>query len=169
MTTTSMTTAPTITAQDQGEIALLVSRFFRALDAREFAAGWARAYVTDDIRTVTPIGLAEGADAVRHTEEAIRRFARTQHVSADVLVDVDAASGTATASWNAHMTHVHHPATLERRGPGADPLFTVGGRYDAELRRTDEGWRISRMSVEALWTTGQPPLLPEGVEPVLPR
>ncbi|WP_030617840.1 nuclear transport factor 2 family protein [Streptomyces sclerotialus] len=157
------------TSQDHAEITLLVSRFFRALDERKFDAGWARAYVTDDVRTVTPIGLAEGAAAVRHTEEAIGRFARTQHVSADVLVDADAASGTATASWNALMTHVHHPATLERRGPDADPLFTVGGRYDAQLRRTDDGWRISRMSVEAIWTTGQPPVLPEGVEPVLPR
>ncbi|WP_181138529.1 nuclear transport factor 2 family protein [Streptomyces sp. Ru73] len=157
------------TTRDHTEIALLVSRFFRALDERKFDEGWARAFVTDDVRTVTPIGLAEGAAAVRHTEEAIGRFARTQHLSADVLVDADAASGTATASWNAHMTHVHRPATLERRGPGADPLFTVGGRYDAELRRTDEGWRFSRLAVEALWTTGQPPVLPEGVEPVLPR
>ncbi|UYQ61451.1 nuclear transport factor 2 family protein [Streptomyces peucetius] len=140
------------TQTDHTEIALLVSRFFRALDERKFAPGWADGYVTDDVRMVAPVGVYEGPAAVRGTEEAIGRFARTQHMSSDLLTDIDEASGTAHASWNALMVHVHHE--------DPDPLFTVGGRYDTELRRTDEGWRISRMSVEAVWTTGRPPVLP---------
>jgi hypothetical protein len=62
------------------------------------------------------------------------------------------------ASWNALMTHVHHDATLQQRGADADPLFTVGGRFEAELRRTPNGWRFSRVAVRPIWTKGQPPL-----------
>ncbi|QJT05689.1 nuclear transport factor 2 family protein [Streptomyces asoensis] len=147
------------TQTDHTEISTLISRFFRALDERKFDGDWARGYLTDDVRTVTPIGAADGVEAMAHAEEALERYARTQHIASDVLVDVEAAAGRATASWNALMTHVHHDATLQQRGEGANPLFTVGGYWEAELRRVREGWRISRMSVQAMWTTGQPPEL----------
>ncbi|MDR6978052.1 hypothetical protein J2X68_004776 [Streptomyces sp. 3330] len=147
------------TQTDHFEISTLVSRFFRALDERNLVGDGARAYVTDDVRSVTPVGAADGAEAMAHAQEALGRYARTQHIASDVLVDVEPDSGRATASWNALMTHVHHEATLRRRGADADPLFTVGGRWEAELRREREGWRISRMSVRAVWTTGQPPEL----------
>ncbi|WP_230194001.1 nuclear transport factor 2 family protein [Streptomyces sp. NBC_00080] len=147
----------TTTQTDHIEISMLVSRFFRALDERKFEGDWARDYVTDDVRTTTPIGAADGAEAMAHAREALERYARTQHIASDVLVDVEPASGRATASWNALMTHVHHDTTLRQRGEDADPLFTVGGYWEAELRREREGWRISRMSVQALWTTGRPP------------
>ncbi|ATW47894.1 nuclear transport factor 2 family protein [Streptomyces peucetius] len=140
------------TQTDHIEITMLVSRLFRTLDERKFAAGWADGYFTGDIRMIAPVGVYDGPAAVRGTEEAVGRFARTQHMASDVLTDVDPASGTARASWNALMVHLHHEAP--------DPLFTVGGRYEADLRRTDDGWRFSRMSVEAVWTTGRPPVLP---------
>jgi hypothetical protein len=71
-------------------------------------------------------------------------------MASDLLTDVEAGSDTARASWNALMVHIHHE--------GDDPLFTVGGRSEAELRRTKEGRRFSRLAVEAVWTTGRPPL-----------
>ncbi|MEV0319834.1 nuclear transport factor 2 family protein [Streptomyces sp. NPDC050658] len=150
------------THTDHLDIALLVSRFFRALDERKFDEGWGRAYFTDDVRTDTPVGTSEGADVVAHTEVAIGRFAGTQHISSDLLVDTEDGTDHATASWNALMTHVHHDSTLRARGETAHPLFTVGGRFDTELRRTPDGWRISRMAVDVIWTTGEPPVLPEG-------
>ncbi|MEV0224221.1 nuclear transport factor 2 family protein [Streptomyces sp. NPDC050704] len=77
-----------------------------------------------------------------------------------LIVDVDdhIGSGRASATWNALMTHVHHESTLRALGEGAAPLFTVGGRYEADLSRTADGWRISRVSVRVIWTAGQPPL-----------
>ncbi|MFF3201293.1 nuclear transport factor 2 family protein [Streptomyces sp. NPDC002962] len=155
----------TTTQTDHTEISRLVSRFFRALDERKFEGDWARDYVTDDVRTTTPIGAADGVDAMAHAREALERYARTQHITSDLLVDVEPASGRATASWNALMTHVHHEETLRRRGEDADPVFTVGGHWEAELRREHGGWRISRMSVQAMWTTGQPPELPPEFRP----
>ncbi|WP_405625814.1 nuclear transport factor 2 family protein [Streptomyces sp. NBC_00016] len=155
----------TTTQTDHTEISMLVSRFFRALDERKFEGDWARGYVTDDVRTTTPIGAADGVEAMAHARKALERYARTQHITSDLVIDVEPASGRATASWNALMTHVHHDTTLRQRGEDADPLFTVGGYWEAELRREREGWRISRMSVQALWTTGQPPELDPEIRP----
>ncbi|MEU2561877.1 nuclear transport factor 2 family protein [Streptomyces longispororuber] len=142
-----------------------MSRYFRTMDRREFERGWARDYFIGDVRTVTPIGASDGIDALDDTGEALGRYARTQHIASDVLVDVRADAAAATASWNALMTHVHHAATLRQRGEDAEPLFVVGGYYEAELRRTPAGWRISHLSVQALWTTGQPPELPPEARP----
>ncbi|WP_405759291.1 nuclear transport factor 2 family protein [Streptomyces sp. NBC_01420] len=160
MNRTSTTTDPQDHFEVTALIAALISGFFRALDERRFDDGWADAYFTDDLRATTPLGVAEGAEAVRHMEEAVGRFAATLHLSSDVLVRTEPGARTADVSWNAHMTHVHRDSTLRTRGEGAEPLFTVGGVYEARLRRTDSGWRISRMAVRAVWTTGQPPVLP---------
>ena len=143
---------------DHFDINTLVSRFFRALDAREFKDGWAREFLTDDVRTETPLGTTRGSAVVGEAEVSVERYARTQHISSDLLVDT--AGDRAQASWNALMTHVHHDTTLERLGENVPPLFTVGGRYDAELRRTPDGWRIAHMTVHAIWTDGHPPVLP---------
>ena len=154
------------TRTDHFDIDTLVHRFFRALDERKFEEGWHRAYFTDDVRTDTPIGTVRGEEAVRHTDEAVGRFERTQHIASGVLAEAAPDAETSTATWNALMTHVHREETLAARGPDAEPVFTVGGFCEAGLRRTPEGWRIDRLSIRAIWTAGQPPVLPEGVEPV---
>ncbi|TRV81480.1 nuclear transport factor 2 family protein [Streptomyces sp. 130] len=143
--------------QDHVEIAALISGFFRALDERRFEEGWADAYFTGDLHVTTPVGAATSAAAVRLAEEAVNRFAATLHTSSDVLVRPAPDARTADVTWNAHMTHVHRESTLRARGEGADPLFTVGGVYEGRFRRTDEGWRMSRMEVRAVWTVGEAP------------
>ncbi|MDT0467834.1 nuclear transport factor 2 family protein [Streptomyces gibsoniae] len=148
-----------MTAQhDHAEITLLVDRFFRALDERTFASGWTDDFLTEDSGMETPLGTFHGADAVRATEEALGRYDRTQHLVSGVVVDAAAGADRAAASWNALMTHVHNDATLREYGAGTDPLFTVGGRFDAELRRTSAGWRFSHVTVRPIWTRGRPPL-----------
>ncbi|MEU9363429.1 nuclear transport factor 2 family protein [Streptomyces avermitilis] len=152
------------TYTDRDVIGLLVSRFFRSLDQRHerpLDEEWVRAFATDDVRSETPVGSTEGAGPLlRHTTEALDRFARTQHLSSDLLIDVEPGASTATASWNALMTHVHLDSTLGDRGPDADPLFTVGALYRAELLRTPAGWRFRRVGIDVLWTRGTPPVLP---------
>jgi len=166
MTTQTDRTIP-LDQTDHAEISLLVHRLFRALDARTFAAGWMRDFVTDDVRMQTPLGTTEGADAAGFAaEEALGRYDRTQHIASGVLVaaeadvdaDVDAEAGRATASWNALMTHVHHDATLQALGADADPLFVVGGFYEADVLRTPDGWRFGRVAIRPVWTQGRPPL-----------
>jgi 3-phenylpropionate/cinnamic acid dioxygenase small subunit len=131
----------------QTQIETLVHRMFRALDARDFTRGWMRAYVTEDARMETPLGTSEGEAAARAAEVALGRYVRTQHVASGVLSEVDGDRGR--ASWNALMFHVH----------ADDSVFTVGGRYEGDLRRTDEGWRFERVSVGMVWTQGRPPVI----------
>ncbi|MFG2736783.1 nuclear transport factor 2 family protein [Streptomyces harbinensis] len=142
--------------RDHHAIATLISRYFLALDRRTFDDDpeWSRPFHTDDIQALAPIGTVRGHRAVtRQTEQAIRRYARTQHCATDLLTTTDPLTGHATATWNALMTHVHHDP--------AHGVFTVGGRCEAELVRTgpDDGWRFSRIDIEAVWTTGRPPVL----------
>ncbi|MGW3494394.1 nuclear transport factor 2 family protein [Streptomyces sp. NPDC001020] len=153
------------TQTDHAEISMLVDRFFHVMDERKFAAGWGGDFFTDDALEVTPLGTFQGPEVSRATEEALGRFDRTQHIASGILTDADSDAQRATASWNALMTHVHRDATLQERGSGADPLFIVGGRFEADLRRTPDGWRFNRMTVRPIWTKGQPPL---GVDPVMP-
>ncbi|MDT0309482.1 nuclear transport factor 2 family protein [Streptomyces sp. DSM 44917] len=148
----------TTTTTDHEAIAQLISRFFRFMDERRFAGAWAADYFTEDIRMEAPAATAEdAATAQRLVTEALERFARTQHISADVLTRVDTAAGTATASWNALMTHIHP------EGAAAQGAFTVGGHCTADLRRTPEGWRFRSLSIAPVWTTGTPPVLPSPV------
>jgi hypothetical protein len=115
--------------------------------------------ITDDVRGVSPLEVTEGRKALAEgTAEALGRYARTQHIATDIVTDVVTApegltadGTTATVSWNALMTHVHLDTTLKDRKPGANPLFTVGGYYRAELRRTPLGRRFSRMAIEVIW------------------
>ncbi|MFE0513786.1 nuclear transport factor 2 family protein [Streptomyces sp. NPDC058964] len=140
------------------QIRTLVHRLFRALDERAFSPGWMRAHVTPDARMETPLGNSEGDEAVRQTERALGRYERTQHIASGILTDVG--TGTATASWNALMTHVHREDTLRALGPDTEPLFVVGGHYEADLCLTPGGWRFRRIAVRPVWTKGRPPLLP---------
>ncbi|WP_037676354.1 nuclear transport factor 2 family protein [Streptomyces griseus] len=139
------------THTDDLAVHTLVHRFFRALDLRDFSPGWTDGFLTPDARMEAPVGTAEGAAAVRSTEEALLRFSKTQHIATGILTDIDATdTGRATASWNALMTHIHPDNTL----------FTVGGHFSADLRSTDAGWRFTRMAVHPVWTQGEPPVLP---------
>ncbi|WP_112465855.1 nuclear transport factor 2 family protein [Streptomyces triticisoli] len=146
------------TQTDHTEITLLVDRFFRALDDREFQGNRAERFLTEDARMETPLGTFEGADALRGTEEALGRYERTQHIASGVLVETAEGGDEATATWNALMTHVHGDATRQMYGADADPLFTVGGRFDAGLVRTTDGWRFRRVAVHPIWTQGRPPV-----------
>ncbi|MGW4890805.1 nuclear transport factor 2 family protein [Kitasatospora sp. NPDC004240] len=153
------------THTDHTDISLLVSRHFRSLDERTFDLDRVRRFTTDDIRTVTPIGTTDGQEALlRHTEEALNRFARTQHIATDVITEVAPDRATATASWNAVMTHVHLDTTLEAHGADADPLFVVGATFHADLLRAPEGWLFRQVAIRPVWTTGRPPLLDGGPE-----
>ncbi|MFB8212711.1 nuclear transport factor 2 family protein [Streptomyces sp. NPDC056010] len=102
----------------------------------------------------SPVGEATGTEAIRLAEEAVNRFAATLHISSDVLIHTAPDAHTAEVTWNAHMTHVHLDSTL----------FTVGCVYDARFRRTDGAWRVSRMGVRAVWSTGEPPVVGASVE-----
>jgi hypothetical protein len=113
---------------DKQEITDLVSRLGMWLDG-ETTLEQARAILAEDVCVITPGGEQEGIE--RTVEQARRNHdVRTQHVLANVLIDL--AGDTATAGANAIIRF---------------PDRTISQRYAFESRRTPEGWRLTRIAM----------------------
>jgi hypothetical protein len=92
--------------------------------------------LTDDVRITTPGGTAQGlqaavAQARRNHDEV------TQHVFANVAVELDGDRASATAE------------SLIALGPDR----RTGSRYTLGFVRTPAGWRIDALSVTPIWST----------------
>ena len=132
----------------KAEIAELLDRYLRSLDERRFDEHWAREFFTEDVRAQFPIGTVDGIGAITaSTRRGVLQFDRTQHIGLNYLID-SAADGTqVTVRWNQLNHHVH---------PGGGDLFISGTRCEAEVVRTELGWRIARTTMHVVWTTGRP-------------
>lgn len=75
-------------------------------------------------------------------------FERTQHLTTNVLVDVDGDRAAARADLFA--VHVHDAQRPESH-------FDLGGVYEFEAVRTADGWRLSRLRLTPVWTAGDGP------------
>ncbi|MCI2423487.1 nuclear transport factor 2 family protein [Saccharopolyspora sp. K220] len=83
--------------------------------------------------------LGELAAQARRSHAA---FARTQHVTSNVLIDLDGDRAAVGAKLIAIF--VPDPDALE-------PAFTIGERYRFEAVRTHQGWRFSHVAADRLW------------------
>jgi hypothetical protein len=147
---------------DRAEIDDLIDRFSRDLDDRTrerqpFDVAWVRAYFTDDATVDYPVGTARGADNISALIDGkgMAPFQRTQHVTANHLVELD--GDRAAVRFNLIATHVHAEDVRLRRGDPPGAHFTVGDYYEGDLVRTPAGWRFSRQSLTVTWTEGQGP------------
>jgi hypothetical protein len=43
-----------------------------------------------------------------------------------------------------------------RKAAEGDPNFIIAGRYEDELARTPDGWRIVFRKLTVMWTSGNP-------------
>jgi hypothetical protein len=130
--------------QDRLEIIELTHRYCWALDSKDF----------DLLDTVfLPDATAElrssplvGREAIRdRIRSALSTLDATQHTVSNHLVTVLGA--TATARTYLHSQHV-------RTGtPGGD-LYVIAGRYEDELVRTPDGWRIGFRRLVTVWSEG---------------
>ncbi len=66
----------------------------------------------------------------------------TQHLLANILIELD---GDRARSH----CYGHVPGLFAR--PDGPRVITVGVVYDAELRRTADGWRIARLKADLRW------------------
>jgi hypothetical protein len=128
---------------DRQAIADLISRLGLWLDEKRFDE--ARSVLTEAVTVDTPGGSSQGVDAV--AEQARRNHAvdRTQHVITNVLIELE--GDRATAGANLVVTFADGP----------EPLRTHGERYRFEALRTPAGWRLSRVQVTPVWTSGAVP------------
>lgn len=92
-----------------------------------------------------------GLDAiVAHIRGTLEPLDASQHLVANHQVAVH--GGQATSRCGFQAQHVRRSAVDGR-------TYLVGGRYDDELVRTPDGWRISRRALVPIWREGNPGVL----------
>jgi hypothetical protein len=126
---------------DRAELADLLARQGLWLDEQRFEH--AATIFTEDASAHTQGGQSRGLEAL--TAQARRShadFAATQHVTSNVLIDLDCDRATVRANLL---------AVFVRDAAAPEPAFTLGGRYRFEAVRTPTGWRFSRVEVTPVW------------------
>jgi hypothetical protein len=119
----------------------------------------ARTILSDDVTVHAPGGSTRGAAAV--VEQAKRNHTvRTQHVIADVLVDVQ--GNRAHARANLIVTFVPDSDQPDARlmiggAEQASSCQMIGERYAFDAVRGDAGCRLARVDVVWLWSTQEVP------------
>lgn len=143
---TQLTTLPTADAavaaiQDRLDITDVLYRYASTID--QFDHERLRAILDDDI--VAQYGNAEplaGADAVAGwIAEMIAPVVWQHHFLSVYHVEVDGDDAKALVYHTSHQLFEDDP----------DSAKLLVGRYQNELRRTDEGWKISKLELELLW------------------
>ena len=133
--------------RDEAELRDLIQAIPRALDAKDFEA-YGELFTED--------GVFEIGGEVRRGRQAIidgperdlaPLYEVTYHHMGQIYVDVDGDDATVLAYAMAyHLPKASDPATH------AD----AGGKYHAAARRTEEGWRFTRIVLEVLFFQGIP-------------
>jgi 3-phenylpropionate/cinnamic acid dioxygenase small subunit len=124
---------------DRRDIEDLVQRLAACLDEGRFDD--MRALFTQDATVRTPGGMAEGVDAL--VAQAAHNHSpdqATQHLIGGLLVDLGADSAVVRA--NALVTFADADGRL---------ILTMGEVYRFATRRTDEGWRLTRVETTPTW------------------
>lgn len=137
---------------DQLELTDLVSRLGVCLDEARFAE--MHELFTADATARTPGGEAIGRDRV--VAQAARNHRAedgVQHVITNLLVDVDGDQATMRANLVVHVTQPEDSAAL-----APQVTFSLGEVYRFEARRTEDGWRLSRVETVPVWVAGALPV-----------
>jgi hypothetical protein len=135
---------------DRADLADLADRYLRALDGGAFDQEWARSVFTGDVELDFPPGSHQGIDGVADfTRGFMGHWDRTHHNVSHYAIEPD--GDRATVAWNVVAIHVHPGSPPP---PASAPHFYLGGRFEGVARRTAGGWRLSRLELRVVWTTG---------------
>ncbi|MFF8379988.1 nuclear transport factor 2 family protein [Streptomyces sp. NPDC015661] len=139
------------------EIGGLLDRYLISLDHDKLDEEWARSLFTRDSCVEFPISRHEGIDGLAaYHRAALAAFERTQHLNSPAVVVLHGAD-RASLRANLISTHVHLPAA-DPSDEAARVPFATGTSVDGEVRRTPDGWRLTRLSFRLIWATGRPPV-----------
>jgi ketosteroid isomerase-like protein len=136
-------------AADRQAIIDLTIHYCWTLDSRDWQA--LREVFLPDATAMLGASLGnerEGIDAIiERISTALQHLDSSQHLISNHQVSLD--GDTATCRCYLQAQHV-------RKSAEAGPNFIVAGRYQDQLVRTDQGWRISRRVLSVDWTEGNP-------------
>jgi 3-phenylpropionate/cinnamic acid dioxygenase small subunit len=135
------------TLQDKQEITEICYRYGYAVDRRDWTA-LAGLFTPDADAYYLDLPPCHGYQAIEDTcRVALTPLSATQHLIANVVVQLD--GDRAQSSCYLQAQHVMAGT------PGGD-TFIIAGRYDDELVRTGDGWRIRERRLAGIWTDGNP-------------
>lgn len=124
-------------------IAELLARYARCIDSRDWA-GLQETYAEDGV--MEHGGVSVGRDGVPDlSEQILAGIASSHHLVGDPSVEID--GDTARTHSHYFATHVLEGGAIKRQG---------GGWYDCTLRRTEQGWRFTRVTATSAWRSGDP-------------
>jgi hypothetical protein len=130
---------------DRAQIQDLLVAYARCADEKDWD-GFADLYA-DEGRLVLPFGDITRDQMAASCERVLRPFGRTHHMFSNFAIDID--GDTASSRHYLHATHVYD---AEQQGRHAD----IGGWYDNEYRRTEDGWRFVSVNLTFIWSDGAP-------------
>lgn len=131
---------------DESEVRDLVRAYYRAFDEANFDALYA--LYTDD--AVLEVGgqIHHGRQAiVDTTKNALGAYEVTHHVIGQIYVDIDGDEARGVAPGVAY--HLPNAAEPMKHEDG-------GGKLHVAARRTEDGWRFTRVRLEIVFTQGDP-------------
>ena len=139
---------------DELEILRLLATLAQAIDDRDEARY--RACLADEVAGTSPSGdpnawLAVPSQEYAHRSiEAVSAMTWTHHKLCNPVVDLMGDRATAKADVVVDM---------EASGSEGHPKhLTIGGRYELEFARVDQGWRISKRRLVRRYVIGDPTL-----------
>jgi ketosteroid isomerase-like protein len=98
--------------------------------------------VSDYDHAGTHVGIEEIKDACRI---ALDSLTSAQHTNGNHWAEIDGDTARAGSYFTVHM--------YGEGTPGGEH-FQMGGKYEDQLLRTRQGWRICRRSMRVLWSDG---------------
>lgn len=138
--------------EDRLAIIELTHRYCWALDSKQFDL-LDTVFLPDATAELRSAPL-EGRDAIRNRiRNALDPLDATQHTVSNHLVTID--GDTASARTYLHSQHV-------RTGTPGGELYVIAGRYEDELVRTPEGWRIRFRRLVTVWSEGNLDVVAKG-------
>lgn len=134
----------TPTPEDERDIIGVAVRYCWALDERAFER------LDDVFLPDATADLAapriEGRDAIaKRCSDALTPLDSSQHLVGSHQVSVDGNRAT-------HRCYLHAQHTRYKVEGGEN--YVIGGRYEDDLVRTTEGWRIAHRTLTVIWTEG---------------
>ncbi len=141
---------------DRAAISDVVHAYATGLDRRDWALY--RSIFTDTIEmNFESVGIRAGVykadDWTRDAQRLFAGFRATQHTSTNHLHKIHGDKAVCTSNMQAEHFVLREPN--DGLDDGAD-RWTIGGYYINELVRTPTGWKLTKVTLNSTWQTGNP-------------
>ncbi len=142
---TALDTLAVARLADERDIQTVLFRYADALDRKDWDM-LATCFVDSAVGQYEMIGRLDGYAAIEEVcRKALEPMSKTQHLIGNVLITVNQDEASSSCCFQAQ--HVRPDF------PGGE-MNIIAGRYEDQLVRTDQGWRIRERKLSVQWTYG---------------